>query len=152
MGRGLDWVTHRGPFQPLLFCDSVILSPTQKMLVSSQRVKPSASVASNSPKRLHHAMLPPALATVRLPSGGDRREPTACTATSPHTPRSSVSPRHTLGKILTGSETSWGQPPSSWEDILNGPGQANGLSPPQNSHLEILVSLKLLRVPLAWGR
>ena len=22
---GLDWVTHRGPFQPLLFCDSVIL-------------------------------------------------------------------------------------------------------------------------------
>jgi len=20
---GLDWVTHRGPFQPLLFCDSV---------------------------------------------------------------------------------------------------------------------------------
>ena len=25
MGRGLGWVTHRGPFQPLLFCDSVIL-------------------------------------------------------------------------------------------------------------------------------
>ena len=24
-GRGLDWVTHRGPFQPLLFCDSVNL-------------------------------------------------------------------------------------------------------------------------------
>jgi len=23
---GLDWVTHRGPFQPLLFCDSVILN------------------------------------------------------------------------------------------------------------------------------
>jgi len=22
---GVDWVTHRGPFQPLLFCDSVIL-------------------------------------------------------------------------------------------------------------------------------
>jgi len=22
---GLDWVTHRGPFQPLLFCDSVTL-------------------------------------------------------------------------------------------------------------------------------
>jgi len=22
---GLDWVTHRGPCQPLLFCDSVIL-------------------------------------------------------------------------------------------------------------------------------
>ena len=22
---GLDWVTHRGPFQPLLFCASVIL-------------------------------------------------------------------------------------------------------------------------------
>ena len=22
---GLDWVTHRGPFQPLPFCDSVIL-------------------------------------------------------------------------------------------------------------------------------
>jgi len=25
LGRGLGWVTHRGPFQPLLFCDSVIL-------------------------------------------------------------------------------------------------------------------------------
>jgi len=24
-GRGLDWVTHRGPFQPRPFCDSVIL-------------------------------------------------------------------------------------------------------------------------------
>ena len=24
-GRGLDWVTHRGPVQPLPFCDSVIL-------------------------------------------------------------------------------------------------------------------------------
>jgi len=24
---GLDWVTHRGPFQPLPFCDSVILIP-----------------------------------------------------------------------------------------------------------------------------
>ena len=23
MGRGLDWMTHRGPCQPLLFCDSV---------------------------------------------------------------------------------------------------------------------------------
>ena len=22
---GVDWVTHRGPFQPLLFCVSVIL-------------------------------------------------------------------------------------------------------------------------------
>ena len=24
LGRGLDWVTHRGPFQPPPFCDSVI--------------------------------------------------------------------------------------------------------------------------------
>ena len=23
LGRGLDWVTHRGPFQPLPLCDSV---------------------------------------------------------------------------------------------------------------------------------
>ena len=28
MGRGLGWVTHRGPFQPLLFCDSVIRTLT----------------------------------------------------------------------------------------------------------------------------
>ena len=25
LARGLDWVTHRGPFQPQAFCDSVIL-------------------------------------------------------------------------------------------------------------------------------
>ena len=25
LAEGLDWVTHRGPFQPLPFCDSVIL-------------------------------------------------------------------------------------------------------------------------------
>jgi len=31
LGRGLDWVTHRGPFQPRPFCDSVIpaCAPTQ---------------------------------------------------------------------------------------------------------------------------
>ena len=31
---GLDWVTHRGPFQPLPFCDSVIKATGYKTLNS----------------------------------------------------------------------------------------------------------------------
>ena len=32
-GRGLDWVTHRGPFQPLPFCDSVLIKSVYSFCV-----------------------------------------------------------------------------------------------------------------------
>ena len=40
---GLDWVTHRGPFQPLLFCDSVIFIDQvneQRLLWLGQKFEP----------------------------------------------------------------------------------------------------------------
>jgi len=35
LGRGLDWVTHRGPFQPLPFCDSDEVPIPERQVLSS---------------------------------------------------------------------------------------------------------------------
>ena len=54
MGRGLDWVTHRGPFQPLLFCDSVILCRAVGM---GARKEPEAGGAELGEQLQPHACL-----------------------------------------------------------------------------------------------
>ena len=67
-GRGLDWVTHRGPFQPPPFCDSVILWFCDSMLT-----QPHCGAGWQSPVLLHRAAAAMLPGCARLPASPELR-------------------------------------------------------------------------------
>jgi len=83
----LDWMTHRGPFQPLLFCDSVILWFWD--LGSKPLLRPRADTQSaRQPGHLpaaRRAWIGHRRASPNPPGAGRGLPPRGCSAPTPRT-------------------------------------------------------------------
>ena len=73
MGRGLGWVTHRGPFQPRPCCDSVIHWCWESQLsICSSPVGKSRVATAQLPAEWQRSLLHAGLSNGSVPAAGER--------------------------------------------------------------------------------